>query len=183
MLRLYSENDRLKIRELGDRKSIQHLLSLTQPVNGETTYFHKEPPSKVVVQQHRCRKRGGGVLNETGSPGRGPGGHKPSKHGKESNGEFIPFCLSSSHTVQWKFGVTSLVCLALLRRWITTVTHTHALLRDLAIMVVWFPVHCTWESHCSCWSTTVFGLKVQLVRFPFFYFFKSIAVRTMKCCC
>ena len=47
MLRLYAENDRLKIRELEDRKKIQHLLSLTQPVDSETTYFLKEPPSKV----------------------------------------------------------------------------------------------------------------------------------------
>lgn len=47
MLRLFAENDRLKIRELEDRKRMQHLLTLTQPVNGETTYFLKEPPAKV----------------------------------------------------------------------------------------------------------------------------------------
>ena len=47
VLRLYAENDRLKIKELEDRKRMQHLLTLTQPVNSETTYFLKEPPSKV----------------------------------------------------------------------------------------------------------------------------------------
>ena len=47
VLRLYAENDRLKIRELQDRKKIQHLLSLTQPVSEETTYFLKQPPGKV----------------------------------------------------------------------------------------------------------------------------------------
>lgn len=50
VLRLYAENDRLKIRELGDRKRIQHLLSLSQPVNSETTYFLKEPPAKVNLE-------------------------------------------------------------------------------------------------------------------------------------
>jgi len=49
VLRLYAENDRLKIKELEDRKKIQHLLSLTKPVSAETTYFIKEPPAKVVV--------------------------------------------------------------------------------------------------------------------------------------
>ncbi|NXG19728.1 CCD77 protein, partial [Grallaria varia] len=47
VLRLHSENDRLKIRELEDRKKIQHLLSL---VGGdEVTYFHKEPPDKAKL--------------------------------------------------------------------------------------------------------------------------------------
>ncbi|MED6267265.1 Coiled-coil domain-containing protein 77 [Characodon lateralis] len=47
-LRLYAENDRLKIRELEDRKKIQHLLALVGPDEGEITYFHQEPPHKVV---------------------------------------------------------------------------------------------------------------------------------------
>ncbi|NXT74368.1 CCD77 protein, partial [Zapornia atra] len=46
-LRLYSENDRLKIRELEDRKKIQHLLTLLGTDKGEITYFHKEPPHKA----------------------------------------------------------------------------------------------------------------------------------------
>lgn len=72
-LRLYAENDRLKIRsdvsssqrpehrhhisswsvffyrhrDLEDRKKIQHLLALVGPDPGEITYFHREPPHKV----------------------------------------------------------------------------------------------------------------------------------------
>ncbi|XP_042325756.1 coiled-coil domain-containing protein 77 [Sceloporus undulatus] len=51
VLRLYAENDRLKIRELEDRKKIQHLLALVGTDNGEITYFHKEPPHKVTIPQ------------------------------------------------------------------------------------------------------------------------------------
>ncbi|NWW81490.1 CCD77 protein, partial [Climacteris rufus] len=47
VLRLRSENDRLKIRELEDRKKIQHLLALMGTDEGEVTYFHKEPPHKA----------------------------------------------------------------------------------------------------------------------------------------
>ncbi|KFO82951.1 Coiled-coil domain-containing protein 77, partial [Buceros rhinoceros silvestris] len=47
VLRLNSENDRLKIRELEDRKKIQYLLALVGMDKGEVTYFHKEPPHKA----------------------------------------------------------------------------------------------------------------------------------------
>lgn len=77
VLRLYAENDRLKIRELEDRKRIQHLLSLTQPVTADVTYFHKEPPAKVLVQQHAKGKvQGKDNVAESSARGRGPGGHK-----------------------------------------------------------------------------------------------------------
>uniref|UniRef100_A0AAY4B4D0 Coiled-coil domain-containing protein 77 n=1 Tax=Denticeps clupeoides TaxID=299321 RepID=A0AAY4B4D0_9TELE len=49
-LRLYAENDRLKIRELEDRKKIQHLLALVGPDAGEITYFHREPPHVVRLR-------------------------------------------------------------------------------------------------------------------------------------
>ncbi|KAJ4938296.1 hypothetical protein JOQ06_002918 [Pogonophryne albipinna] len=52
-LRLYAENDRLKIRELEDRKKIQHLLALVGPDSGEITYFHREPPHKVTITQRK----------------------------------------------------------------------------------------------------------------------------------
>lgn len=52
-LRLYAENDRLKIRELEDRKKIQHLLALVGPDAGEITYFHQEPPHKVIITQRQ----------------------------------------------------------------------------------------------------------------------------------
>ena len=79
VLRLYAENDRLKVRELQDRKKIQHLLALTQPVCSEITYFHKEPPAKVIVhQQQRKRQKVERVLQsgEEEEGGRGAGGHK-----------------------------------------------------------------------------------------------------------
>ncbi|XP_035204309.1 coiled-coil domain-containing protein 77 [Oxyura jamaicensis] len=57
VLRLYSENDRLKIRELEDRKKIQHLLALVGTDKGEVTYFHKEPPHKVTVLQRPGNSR------------------------------------------------------------------------------------------------------------------------------
>ncbi|XP_033370745.1 coiled-coil domain-containing protein 77 isoform X3 [Parus major] len=50
VLRLYSENDRLKLRELEDRKKIQQLLAVLG-ADAEVTYFHKEPPHKVTVLQ------------------------------------------------------------------------------------------------------------------------------------
>ncbi|NWI12411.1 CCD77 protein, partial [Crypturellus soui] len=55
VLRLYSENDRLKIRELEDRKKIQHLLALMGPDKGEVTYFHKEPPHKYFLLKKYCK--------------------------------------------------------------------------------------------------------------------------------
>ncbi|XP_043821084.1 coiled-coil domain-containing protein 77 [Dromiciops gliroides] len=51
VLRLYSENDRLKIKELEDRKKIQHLLTLVGTDSREVTYFHKEPLHKVTIPQ------------------------------------------------------------------------------------------------------------------------------------
>uniref|UniRef100_A0A8B9RNE3 Coiled-coil domain containing 77 n=1 Tax=Astyanax mexicanus TaxID=7994 RepID=A0A8B9RNE3_ASTMX len=56
-LRLYAENDRLKIKELEDRKKIQHLLALVGPDVGEITYFHREPPHKVAIPQKKLQPR------------------------------------------------------------------------------------------------------------------------------
>ncbi|XP_030628659.1 coiled-coil domain-containing protein 77 [Chanos chanos] len=56
-LRLYAENDRLKIRQLEDRKKIQHLLSLLGPDVGEITYFHREPPHKVSIPQKKLHSK------------------------------------------------------------------------------------------------------------------------------
>uniref|UniRef100_A0A8C8BEB6 Coiled-coil domain containing 77 n=1 Tax=Otus sunia TaxID=257818 RepID=A0A8C8BEB6_9STRI len=65
VLRLYSENDRLKIRELEDRKKIQHLLALVRTDKGEVTYFHKEPPHKVTVLQRPAKSRESHEQNDT----------------------------------------------------------------------------------------------------------------------
>ncbi|XP_007526303.1 coiled-coil domain-containing protein 77 isoform X1 [Erinaceus europaeus] len=51
VLRLYAENDRLRIRELEDKKKIQSLLSLVGTDTGEVTYFYKEPPHRVSIFQ------------------------------------------------------------------------------------------------------------------------------------
>jgi coiled-coil domain-containing protein 77 len=50
-LKLYAENDRLKIQELQDRKKINRLLSLAGVNEDEVTYFIKEPPGKVIINQ------------------------------------------------------------------------------------------------------------------------------------
>ncbi|XP_056338487.1 coiled-coil domain-containing protein 77 isoform X1 [Oenanthe melanoleuca] len=49
VLCLYAENDRLKLREMEDKKKIQQLLAALGRDEGEVTYFHKEPPHKVTV--------------------------------------------------------------------------------------------------------------------------------------
>ncbi|KAM4670392.1 coiled-coil domain-containing protein 77 [Amazona ochrocephala] len=65
VLRLYSENDRLKIRELEDRKKIQYLLALVGTDKGEVMYFHKEPPHKVTVLQKPAKSRVSHEQNDT----------------------------------------------------------------------------------------------------------------------
>ncbi|NXL94021.1 CCD77 protein, partial [Alectura lathami] len=72
VLRLYAENDRLKIRELEDRKKIQHLLALVGTDVGEVTYFHKELPHKassVTVLQRPAKSRGSHEGNDTSRTG------------------------------------------------------------------------------------------------------------------
>ncbi|XP_024137123.1 coiled-coil domain-containing protein 77 isoform X2 [Oryzias melastigma] len=78
-LRLYAENDRLKIRELEDRKKIQHLLGLVGPDAGEVTYFHREPPHKVTVTQKRSDSAAEDELNLR------PTKIRPAASRKESN--------------------------------------------------------------------------------------------------
>lgn len=39
LLALQAENDELKLQELQDRKRIQHLLAMTQPLEQEITYI------------------------------------------------------------------------------------------------------------------------------------------------
>lgn len=56
VLRLYSENDRLKIRELEDKKKIQQLLAISGNTESEITYFLKEPPAKAIVEQKNNKR-------------------------------------------------------------------------------------------------------------------------------
>lgn len=78
VLRLYAENDRLKIRELEDKKKIQQLLALSGCPEHEITYFHKEPPAKAVVEQKAPKRSQGDALqnkkdkkSNQGSPTKG----------------------------------------------------------------------------------------------------------------
>ncbi|XP_062858856.1 coiled-coil domain-containing protein 77 [Trichomycterus rosablanca] len=88
-LRLYAENDRLKIRELEDRKKIQHLLALVGPDTGEITYFHREPPHKVTIPQKKLSPRAqefGKVAKPR--PGSSKEGSKNlSKNGNDTNSQ------------------------------------------------------------------------------------------------
>jgi len=56
VLKLYAENDRLKIQELQDRKKINRLLSLAGVNENEVTYFVKEPPGKLIINQKYTSK-------------------------------------------------------------------------------------------------------------------------------
>ncbi|XP_020909424.1 coiled-coil domain-containing protein 77 [Exaiptasia diaphana] len=88
VLRLYAENDRLKIRELDDRKKIQHLISLSRGGEAEITYFHRQPPARAIVTEHKPSPTKGVV------EGRGPGGHKQGSSirtgDKEASGNVRP---------------------------------------------------------------------------------------------
>ncbi|KAM9293126.1 coiled-coil domain-containing protein 77 [Morus bassanus] len=83
VLRLYSENDRLKIRELEDRKKIQHLLALVGTDKGEVTYFHKEPPHKVTVLQRPAKSRVSHERNDTSRTGTKRSTSKPAAKGEK----------------------------------------------------------------------------------------------------
>lgn len=87
VLRLYSENDRLKIRELEDRKKIQHLLALVGPDTGEVTYFYKEPPHKVIIPQKSTKSSHPLSAKENRPQGKS-GNKRPS--GKPTNGADSP---------------------------------------------------------------------------------------------
>ncbi|NWU97774.1 CCD77 protein, partial [Upupa epops] len=77
VLHLSSENDWLKIRELEDRKKIQHLLALLGTDKGEVTYFHKEPPHKVTILQRSAKSRKSHEGNDTSATGVKRGTSKP----------------------------------------------------------------------------------------------------------
>ncbi|XP_043239252.1 coiled-coil domain-containing protein 77-like [Amphibalanus amphitrite] len=52
VLRLHSENDRLKIQEVEDRRKIDVLLSLSGTTESSLTYFIKELDEGKLVRQH-----------------------------------------------------------------------------------------------------------------------------------
>ncbi|KFV47545.1 Coiled-coil domain-containing protein 77, partial [Gavia stellata] len=83
VLRLYSENDRLKIRELEDRKKIQHLLALVGTDKGEVTYFHKEPPHKASSIFLPAKSRESHEQNDTSGTGTKRSTSKPAAKGEK----------------------------------------------------------------------------------------------------
>eukprot|EP01147_Barroeca_monosierra_P010863 gene10863-2938_t len=54
VLRLYAENDRLKLQEVEDRKKIQKLLAMSQPVEHETTYFQNPDKSRPIIARGKA---------------------------------------------------------------------------------------------------------------------------------
>ena len=50
--RLQAENDELKIQELEDRRKIQHLLSLVDPLVQDTTYVRDAGPETMTLHPH-----------------------------------------------------------------------------------------------------------------------------------
>ncbi|TPP60475.1 Coiled-coil domain-containing protein 77 [Fasciola gigantica] len=52
VLRMYAENDRLKIRELDDRRKIQHLLQLSGLGPAEVTYFLRDSNTWTATNKH-----------------------------------------------------------------------------------------------------------------------------------
>lgn len=48
VLKLQAENDQLKMEQMEDRRRIQHLLALTQPVKQEVTFFKDCRPGKIT---------------------------------------------------------------------------------------------------------------------------------------
>ncbi|KAE8613555.1 hypothetical protein XENTR_v10007757 [Xenopus tropicalis] len=97
VLRLYSENDRLKIRELEDRKKIQKLLALVGTSEGDVTYFHKEPPNKVTIPQRAVQSgdpyarklQRSGQAGTKQAPLKAPGKQDRSKEGKKEDPQIL----------------------------------------------------------------------------------------------
>ncbi|NXG70370.1 CCD77 protein, partial [Baryphthengus martii] len=83
VLRLYSENDRLKIRELEDRKKIQRLLALVGMDKGEVTYFHKEPPHRASFIFLPAKSRESHERNDTSGTGTKRSTLKPAAKGEK----------------------------------------------------------------------------------------------------
>ncbi|XP_010343331.3 coiled-coil domain-containing protein 77 isoform X3 [Saimiri boliviensis] len=90
VLRLYSENDRLRIRELEDKKKIQSLLALVGTDAGEVTYFCKEPPHKVTILQKTIQAVGKCEQNESSAFKADPkiSKRRPSREREESSGHY-----------------------------------------------------------------------------------------------
>lgn len=56
-LRLYAENDQLKLRQLEDRKKVDLLLSLSGITEDEVTFFLSESSKRVSVVPQRLNRK------------------------------------------------------------------------------------------------------------------------------
>ncbi len=66
VLKLQAENEQLRIQEVEDRRRIQHLLALTQPVSQEVTFFRDCRPEQLT------RQHGGSSAGQTQQRGKQP---------------------------------------------------------------------------------------------------------------
>jgi coiled-coil domain-containing protein 77 len=85
--RLQAENDELKIQEVEDRRKIQHLLSMVEPVMQDVTYLRDGAPETMTLHAHAratttsapasrsVRASGGARGGVSGGGGTGGGGH------------------------------------------------------------------------------------------------------------
>lgn len=70
-LKLLAENDELKMQQTEDRRRIQHLLALTEPVAQEVTFFKDCRPYLMSRKLHGGNNNGGessSIANEKGRP-------------------------------------------------------------------------------------------------------------------
>lgn len=84
VLALSAENDELKIQELEDRKRIQHLLALTQPVSQEVTYFKDRRPHTMTRNYPSTKNQLFGTASSRTDPDSNMGAS--ARRGKASQG-------------------------------------------------------------------------------------------------
>jgi hypothetical protein len=64
---LQAENDELRLQEAEDRRRLQHLMSLTHPVDQEVTLSRgAEPTSGVLYPRSGTTRQGTAFFNATG---------------------------------------------------------------------------------------------------------------------
>lgn len=56
MLVPQAENDELRLQEIEDRKKIQHLIGVSNPLQQEITYERGGLPSSVTIYPNRCAR-------------------------------------------------------------------------------------------------------------------------------
>ena len=71
--RLQAENDELRVQELEDRRKIQHLLSLVDPLVQDTTYVRDAPPATMTMHPHARATTTGAPAGTHRGGGRGGG--------------------------------------------------------------------------------------------------------------